>query len=193
MEKCKNRWERVAVREAPVGKSLADFAGVPQRADPVYNSCPLFQSSAHVYSFWHQGQKADRSVFTEAPQFSQQHANEQHYRDAKRQLNAPEASCSNKQFAQISILSLCLWSVFKMQLKRCWYDLWAPRPRGQVLNPLQPRRVQHHKRHMLFRSCHPRSPRHPGTQVLFFQDAPYTSNAHAATRAMNYFHCYESN
>lgn len=70
-------------RRSTSGKTLADFAGVQQRADPVPNSCPLFQSSGHVYSFWHQGQKADKRVFTEAPQFSQRRANKQHYPDAK--------------------------------------------------------------------------------------------------------------
>lgn len=44
------------------------------------------------------------------------------------------------------------------ELKHCWYDLWAPHPWGQVLNPLHPLRVQSHKRHVLFKSCHPCSP-----------------------------------
>lgn len=76
-------------RRSTGGKSLADFAGTSQRADPVYNRCPLFQSGAHVYSSWHQGQEADRSVFTETPQFSQRHANKQHCHDARKQPSTP--------------------------------------------------------------------------------------------------------
>lgn len=110
------------------GKSLADFAETPQRVDPVYNHCPLFQNRAHVYSFWHQGQEADSSVFTETPQFSQRHANKQHCHDAMRQPNTPpETSCSNNQFARISIhvSSQCLQtSAFaELKVRRC--DLWV--------------------------------------------------------------------
>lgn len=162
MEKCKNRWERVVVW-APVGKAWLTLLGCP-----VYNSCPLFQSSAHVYSFWHQGQKADRSVFTEAPNsHNGMLTNNTIMMQRDNWTHTLETSSSNNQFAQISTLS---WSVFKMVfagLKHCWYDLWAPHPWGQVLNPLHPLRVQSHKRHMLFKSCHQCSPWHPGTQVWF--------------------------
>lgn len=54
-------------RGSTSGKSLADFAGVPQRADPVDNSFPLFQGSTHVYSFWHQHQNQTEMCLLKLP------------------------------------------------------------------------------------------------------------------------------
>lgn len=102
------------------GKSLADFAGTPQRADPVYNRCPLIQSGAHVYSFWHQGQEADRSVFTENPQFSQRHANKQHCHDARRQPNTPSRGLPVLITNSPELAYMYRLNVFKLQRLQSW-------------------------------------------------------------------------
>lgn len=137
------------------GKSLAGFAGVPQRADPAYNSCPLFQSSAHVYSFWHQGQKQTEVCL---PRLPNSH-NGMHNTIVMQGDDWTHPQRFPLLITNLLILSLCLWSVFKMICP--WH------PRGQVLNLLQLLRVQHLKRQMLFKSRHPRSPGQPGTHVLF--------------------------
>lgn len=96
----KNRWEKLGRLRWGAAKS-----------QPVYNNCLWFQSGTHVYSFWHQGPEADRSMFTERAQISQWHDNKQHHHHPKRHPTCtPEISCSNNQFASISIkiLSQCL-------------------------------------------------------------------------------------
>lgn len=126
MEKYKNRWERIVVREAAVGKAWPTLLGRRKELVQCTTAALCFKAAL---MFIHFGIRAKKQIKVCLLRLSNSHngmlANNTIMMQRDKPTHFPETSCSNNQFGEISIniLSLCLQHAAFAEPKRRRCDL----------------------------------------------------------------------
>lgn len=152
VEKCKNRWERVAVTEAPVGKAWPTLPGRRKELIQCTTAALCFKAPLMFIHFGIRAKKQTEVCLLRIPNsHNGMLTNNTIMMQEDNRTHTPENSCSNNQFALISIniSSQCLQNPASAELKVHRCDFWG----------LRRLRLQHHKMQLESQSCRPCSPR----------------------------------